>query len=51
LRRLPDGRIAYRIKTLCDGCAKHRVMSPLEFLAWVAEPRLRAEVLRGLLCN
>ena len=33
LRRLPDGRIAYRIKKLRDGRAKHRVMTPLEFLA------------------
>ena len=33
LRRLPDGRIAYRIKKLRGGRAKHRVMTPLEFLA------------------
>jgi hypothetical protein len=33
LRRLPDGRIAYRIKKLRDGRAKHRVMTPLELLA------------------
>jgi Putative transposase len=36
LRRLPDGRIAYRIKKLRDGRAKHRVMAPLEFLARLA---------------
>lgn len=36
LRRLPDGRIAYRIKKLRDGRAKHRVMTPLEFLARLA---------------
>ncbi len=35
-RRLPDGRIAYRIKTLRDGRAKHRVMTPLEFMARLA---------------
>lgn len=33
LRRLPDGRIAYRIKKLRDGRAKHRIMTPLELLA------------------
>jgi len=36
LRRLPGGRIAYRIKKLRDGRAKHRVMTPLEFLARLA---------------
>jgi len=36
LRRLPDGRIAYRIKKLRGGRAKHRVMTPLEFLARLA---------------
>jgi hypothetical protein len=36
LRRLPGGRIAYRIKTLRDGRAKHRVMTPLELLARLA---------------
>ncbi len=30
LRRLADGRIAYRIKKLRDGRAKHRVMTPVE---------------------
>ncbi len=30
LRRLPDGRIAYRIKKLRDGRAKHRVMAPVD---------------------
>ncbi len=33
LRRLADGRIAYRIKKLRDGRAKHRVMTPVELLA------------------
>ena len=36
LRRLPGGRISYRIKKLRDGRAKHRVMTPLEFLARLA---------------
>jgi len=36
LRWLPGGRIAYRIKTLRDGRAKHRIMTPLEFLARLA---------------
>ena len=36
LRRLPDGRIVYRIKKLRGGRAKHRVMTPLEFLARLA---------------
>jgi len=36
LRRLPDGRIAYHIKKLREGRAKHRVMTPLEFLARLA---------------
>jgi hypothetical protein len=29
LRRLPDGRLAYRIKRFRGGRAKHRVMTPL----------------------
>ncbi len=29
LRRLPDGQIAYRVKKLRGGRAKHRVMTPL----------------------
>jgi hypothetical protein len=36
LRRLPGGRLAYRIKQLRNGRAKHRVMTPLEFLARLA---------------
>lgn len=36
MRRLPDGRIAYRVKKLRDGRAKHRVMTPLELLARLA---------------
>ena len=35
LRRLPGGRLAYRIK-LREGRSKHRVMTPLEFLARLA---------------
>ncbi|GAC1535056.1 MAG: hypothetical protein NVS3B10_28410 [Polyangiales bacterium] len=33
LRRLPDGRIALRVKYARAGRVKHRVMTPLEFLA------------------
>jgi hypothetical protein len=33
LRRLPDGRVAYRIKKWRDGRAKSRIMTPIEFLA------------------
>jgi Putative transposase len=33
LKRLPGGRMGYRVKKLRDGRAKHRVMTPLEFLA------------------
>ena len=36
LRRLPDGRIAYRVKYARAGRAKHRVMEPLELLARIA---------------
>jgi hypothetical protein len=36
VKRLPGGRIGYRIKKLRDGRAKHRVMTPLEFLARLA---------------
>lgn len=36
LRRLPDGRVAYRTKKFRDGRAKHRVMTPLELLARLA---------------
>lgn len=36
LRVLPGGRIAYRIKKLGAGRAKHRVMTPLELLARLA---------------
>lgn len=35
LRRLPDGRVAYRVK-YSRGRSKHRVMTPLEFLARLA---------------
>jgi hypothetical protein len=33
LRRLPDGRVAFRIKKWRDGRVKSRIMSPIEFLA------------------
>ena len=36
LRLLPGGRIAYRIKKLGAGRAKHRVMTPVELLARLA---------------
>jgi Putative transposase len=36
LRRLPDGRFAYRVKYARAGRAKHRVMAPLELLARIA---------------
>lgn len=43
LRRLPGGRVAYRLKYVSRGRGKHRVMSPMEFLARlsaiVAPPR------------
>ena len=36
LRRLPGGRVAYRVKKLGAGRAKHREMTPLELLARLA---------------
>ena len=36
LRVLPGGRIAYRVKKLGAGRAKHRVMTPIELLARLA---------------
>lgn len=36
LRRLPGGRIAYRIKKVGAGRTKHRMMTPLELLARLA---------------
>lgn len=33
LRRLPGGRIAYRLKYVRRGRGKHRIMSALEFMA------------------
>jgi hypothetical protein len=33
LRRLPGGRIAYRLKYVSRGRGKHRVMTPMEFMA------------------
>lgn len=43
LRRLPGGRTAYRLKYVSRGRGKHRVMTPMEFMARlsaiVAPPR------------
>ena len=36
LRRLPGGRVAYRLKYVGRGRGKHRVMDPLEFMARLA---------------
>ena len=36
LRRLPGGRIAYKIKSARGGRAKYRVIAPLEFMARLA---------------
>ncbi len=36
LRRLPDGRFAYRVKYARSGRAKHRVMTAIELLARIA---------------
>ena len=36
LRRLPGGRVAYRLKYVSRGRGKHRVMSGLEFMARLA---------------
>ena len=36
LRRLPGGRVAYRLKYVSHGRGKHRVMSGLEFMARLA---------------
>jgi hypothetical protein len=36
LRRLPDGRFAYRVKYARAGRAKHRIMTALELLARIA---------------
>jgi hypothetical protein len=33
LRRLPGGRVAYRLKYVGRGRGKHRVMTPMEFMA------------------
>jgi hypothetical protein len=33
LRRLPGGRIAYRLKYVRGGRGKHRIMAPMEFMA------------------
>jgi len=33
LRRLPGGRIAYRLKYVSRGRGKHRVMTPMDFMA------------------
>ncbi len=36
LRRLPAGRVAYRLKYVGRGRGKHRVMTPMEFMARLA---------------
>ena len=36
LRRLPGGRIAYRLKYVGRGRGKHRIMAPMEFMARLA---------------
>jgi len=36
LRRLPGGRVAYRLKYVGRGRGKHRVMTPMEFMARLA---------------
>ncbi len=36
LRRLPGGRVAYRLKHVGRGRGKHRVMDPMEFMARLA---------------
>jgi hypothetical protein len=53
LRRLPDGRFAYRVKYARAGRAKHRIMAPLELLARIAAilppPRFPLTRLHGVL--
>ena len=51
LRRLPGGRVAYRLKYVSRGRGKHRVMSGMEFMARlaaiIAPPRYPLRPLRG----
>ena len=51
LRRLPGGRVAYRLKYVSRGRGKHRVMTAMEFMARLAAldraPTLPACPLRG----
>ena len=53
LRRLPDGRFAYRVKYARSGRAKHRIMTPVELLARIAAilppPRFPLTRLHGVL--
>jgi hypothetical protein len=53
LRRLPDGRFAFRVKYARSGRAKHRIMTPLELLARIAAilppPRFPLTRLHGVL--
>jgi hypothetical protein len=53
LRRLPGGRIAYRLKYVSGGRGKHRVMSPMEFMARlsaiIAPPRFPLSRYSGVL--
>jgi len=55
LRRLPGGRIAYRLKYVSRGRGKHRVMTPMEFmarlLAIVAPPRYPLARYAGVLAQ
>jgi hypothetical protein len=36
VRRLPGGRVAYRLTYVGRGRGKHRVMTPMEFMARLA---------------
>jgi hypothetical protein len=53
LRRLPDGRFAFRVKYARSGCAKYRIMTPLELLARIAAilppPRFPLTRMHGVL--
>jgi hypothetical protein len=53
LRRLPDGGFAFRVKCARSGCAKYRIMTPLELLARIAAilppPRFPLTRMHGVL--
>jgi hypothetical protein len=53
LRRLPDGRFAFRVKYARSGCAKYRILTPLELLARIAAilppPRFPLTRMHGVL--